>query len=279
MSQDVALGAHNTADANTPTQLLAALTRRDPTRPLLTWYDDAAGPTSGERIELSGRVLATWAAKTANLLVDDLDVERGDAIRLDLPPHWRSVYWALAVWWRGAVVALADNAGAALLVTDSPTPRSIAPQVVSVSLPALARRWAGGPDGAAPLPLGAHDEAAELPGQPDLYDPDDEPGPDDVALTSARGSWTSSELLERSRALAAARHWQPGERVAVLCPWPDAAQLADVLVTVLAAWSVDGSVVLVRGTGPDAAPTVADRLAAERVTSACGPEGRPAARW
>ena len=51
-----------------------ARSRRDPTRPLLTWYDDA----TGERTELSGATLANWVAKTANLLVDGLGLGPGD---------------------------------------------------------------------------------------------------------------------------------------------------------------------------------------------------------
>ena len=46
----------------------------DPTRPLLTWYDDA----TGERTELSGATLANWVAKTANLLVDGCGLGAGD---------------------------------------------------------------------------------------------------------------------------------------------------------------------------------------------------------
>ena len=45
---------------------LAAFVAVDPTRPLLTWYDDG----NGERVELSGATLANWVAKTANLLVN-----------------------------------------------------------------------------------------------------------------------------------------------------------------------------------------------------------------
>lgn len=269
--------------ARTPAELLAAVVARDATRPRLTWYDDATGPTQGERIELSGRVLATWAAKAANLLADDLDVGRGDAVALDLPPHWRSVYWALAAWQVGAVVVLGDAADRGqVLVSDSAEPAPVAAHVVSVSLPALARSWSGGSDGSAPLPSGALDEAADLARHPDVFDSFDEPGPDDAALVMPPGRWTAGTLLEHSRAVAAARGWRPGERVAVLCPLPmrsPAAQLADVLRTLLAVWSVDGSAVLVRGVDPDAAAVVADRLAAERVTSACGPAGTPASRW
>ena len=42
-------------------------------RPLITYYDDA----TGERVELSGTTTANWAAKAANLLRDECDVEPG----------------------------------------------------------------------------------------------------------------------------------------------------------------------------------------------------------
>ena len=40
----------------------------DPAGPRITYYDDA----TGERIELSTVTLANWAAKTGNLLRDEL---------------------------------------------------------------------------------------------------------------------------------------------------------------------------------------------------------------
>ena len=70
--------------------LLAAL-QRDGGRPRVTAYDDGPGPTQGERIELSGRVLGTWVAKAANLLTEELDVQPGDRVALDLPAHWRAL--------------------------------------------------------------------------------------------------------------------------------------------------------------------------------------------
>ena len=42
--------------------------RADPVGPRITYYDDA----TGERIELSAVTLANWAAKTGNLLRDEL---------------------------------------------------------------------------------------------------------------------------------------------------------------------------------------------------------------
>ena len=54
-----------------PADLLRRLLADDPTRPRLTWYDDEPGPTQGERIELSAKVLVNWVSKAANLMQDD----------------------------------------------------------------------------------------------------------------------------------------------------------------------------------------------------------------
>ena len=56
-----------------PTHLLDAALRRDPARPLITFYDDA----TDERTELSVTTFANWVAKTANLARDDLGLEPG----------------------------------------------------------------------------------------------------------------------------------------------------------------------------------------------------------
>lgn len=253
--------------------LPATLASSDPTRPRLTWYDDADGPTRGERIELSGRVIANWVAKAANLLVDELDVERGDVVVLDLPAHWRALYWALAVWRVGAVVSPEPDARAAVVVTDRPQETPIAPgaRVVAVSLPALARGWAGRPlDGAV-------DEAADLLSQPDVFVPFDDPDDGDDALATGGEVLGGSAVLERCTVRARDAGWGHGERVA-LVPAPSARLSADggaLLVDALSVWATDGSVVLVRDGDPTA---LEERWAAERVTSACAPGGRPASR-
>ncbi len=53
--------------------VLDPLLRADPMGPRITYYDDA----TGERIELSTVTLANWAAKTANLLRDELGAGPG----------------------------------------------------------------------------------------------------------------------------------------------------------------------------------------------------------
>jgi len=76
--------------------MLTASLRRDGTRPLLTWYDDA----TGERIELSVATAANWAVKTANLLLD----EGVEVVRLVPGEHWLAAVVALGAWTAGTAV-------------------------------------------------------------------------------------------------------------------------------------------------------------------------------
>jgi len=84
----------------------AAAVGTDPTRPLLTWYDDA----TGERVELSGATLDNWVAKTANLLVDGLGLGTGDRAVVALPPHWQSAAVLLGCWHAGLTVGASGAA-------------------------------------------------------------------------------------------------------------------------------------------------------------------------
>src|SRR4051794_8360742 len=85
-------------------ELLAAELRREPGRPLLTWYDEH----TGERVELSVTTYANWVAKTASLLVDEHDLERGDVLLVDLPTHWLGPVFLGAAWTVGLAVAFPD---------------------------------------------------------------------------------------------------------------------------------------------------------------------------
>ena len=105
-----------------PGRAPAPLVTSDPGRPRMTVYDDTDSPTRGERIELSARVLANWVAKAANLLQDDLDVGPARSCVLDLPPHWRTLYWALAVWSVGGCVEVPPTAPDAPCRMPSPAP-------------------------------------------------------------------------------------------------------------------------------------------------------------
>ena len=236
---------------STPSAVLAAMLRSDPGRPRLTFYDDTPGPAAGERIELSAKVLANWVNKAANALQDEWDLGPGSRVRLALPPHWRTLYWALAVWSVGATVVV-DGAGRDLLVgedllvTDDPelVDAEDTPAVL-VTLAALARSAAG------PVPAGAMDEARELATFGDQFTPWAEPADDDLAL-SADGTDTAYGSVVPQR------NWSRGSRIHT-----HAEGTGELLGDALAAWAVDGSLVLSRGPGSEAGR--AHRLATEGV--------------
>ena len=245
---------------DTPSALLAALVRSDPTRPRLTWYDDTAGPTQGERIELSGRVLANWTAKAANLLQEDLDIEPGSRVALDLPAHWRAAYWLFAIWGVGAEAVLGATGDADVAVTSTPGSIPAGPALVAVTLAGLARSWVG-----EPLPSGAVDEAKELATYGDRFEPWARPGAEDVALSAPGQSWTYGQVVPSARASAAELGLVPQARVMTSAGPQDAVRAW------LGAWAVDGSLVLFRkdASAEDDA-TLERRASTERVTNRLG---------
>ena len=89
--------------------------RRHGHEPLLTYYDDR----SGERTELSYATFDNWAAKAANLLVEECDARIGTRLSLSVVDHWTGAVIAAAAWKVGAVVVIGpgtDGAAADLLV-------------------------------------------------------------------------------------------------------------------------------------------------------------------
>ncbi|HEX8495934.1 MAG TPA: TIGR03089 family protein [Actinomycetales bacterium] len=234
--------------------LLRAMSDSDPGRPRLTWYDDSPGPTRGERIELSARVLANWVAKAANLLVDELDVEPGDVVVVDLPVHWRGAYWVLAGLSAGATVVVSPGdvpADVRVWLTDDPLTAPPAGTVVAVTLPALARAWVG-----APLPDGVVDEAASVTGQPDVFEPAEQPDAGTTALVVGGTSLTYDQLMPAAQ--AAGVSWAAGVRLL------STLGALDPVGQLLAPLLLDGSIVLVRD--PDPA-LQGDRRETELVTA------------
>lgn len=225
-------------------ELMTALRSGQSTSPRLTWY----GP-GGERVELSGRVLDNWVAKTSNLLQDELDAEPGTRLRLDLPAHWKSLILSLAAWQLGMELVL-DAGEADVLATAEPGPAAAEggfDAVLAVALPALAMRWPG------ELPSGVVDYAAEVRSHGDVFMPHVEPEASRPALLTAAGeAHTHAGLLDGF----AADH---GAGLRLLVPAGDGLEAA--LAKSLGAWKGDGSVVLVH---PDV--EVTDKLLdAERV--------------
>nr|WP_255480424.1 TIGR03089 family protein [Quadrisphaera sp. RL12-1S] len=197
---------------------------QDSGRPRVTWYG-----ADGERVELSARVLENWVAKTANLLVEELDVETGDGVVLALPAHWRTVAWRLALGAVGAEpVEDDDDARVAVVADGAPAPAG-AEHVVVQALGALALR-------ATSVPAGALDAAAVVAGFGDAFPfvPD---APGLVVATAAA----------------------PGARVLV-----DVREVGDAaaLDAVLAALAGGGSAVLLGPGAPDA-----ERVAAQEGTA------------
>jgi uncharacterized protein (TIGR03089 family) len=98
----------------TVTDTLLAPLLRSPSRPLITHYDDK----QGSRIELSVATTANWAAKTANWLRDECDVESGADVAVLLPAHWQTVGVLLGAWWCGARIT--DDPGGAQVLFQPP---------------------------------------------------------------------------------------------------------------------------------------------------------------
>jgi uncharacterized protein (TIGR03089 family) len=236
----------------TPASVLAEILRSDPARPRVTFYEDTAGPTLGERIELSGKVLANWISKAGNAMQDEYDLGPGSIVRLALPPHWRALYWAFAVWSVGATVDCVGGPTADLLICDDTAGTAAAPEprpddIVLVTLDALARAHKG------PLPAGAMDEARELATYGDHFATAATPGPDDLALIAPGARTAYSSVVPQAG-------WPTSTRVSL------AGDLAQVLESTLAAWAVDGSVVLARNGRRAGGESHPARLASEHVT-------------
>ena len=113
--------------ANLTDALLTPLLSANPMGPRITYYDDKHGTyyddkhgddATAERIELSTVTLANWAAKTANLLRDELGAGPGTRVAVLLPAHWQTAAVLLGVWWIGAEVVLAGPADVALCTAD-----------------------------------------------------------------------------------------------------------------------------------------------------------------
>lgn len=235
----------------TMTDLLAAELRRDPGRPFLTWYDEA----TGERVELSVTTYANWVAKTASLLVEEHDLERGDVLRVDLPAHWLGPVFLGAAWLAGLVVAL-EGEEADAVVTG---PQGLARwadragdvPVLACSLLPMGVRFAE------PLPAEVHDVGLEVWSQPDAFIAHDPPTGDSPALVVEGGVTTQDELW--SSVTAGRDPSTGGDRLltdANPASPPGVATLVEPLVA-------GGSLVLVSGAGAARLESVAE---AERVT-------------
>jgi uncharacterized protein (TIGR03089 family) len=199
-----------------------------PARPLVTHYDDAVG----SRVELSAATLRNWAAKTANWLVDEYDVEPGTRVAVLLPAHWQTAGVLLGAWWCGAEV-VAEPADAAVAFVPPSGAAPGAAVVAAVSLDPMGRDLRGD------VPDGAVDYIADARVHGDDFLALTEVTPDTPCLA---GSTVDSVL-----AAAHSRAVPHGARVLSTLDWT----VPDGVLAFLAVLAAEGS--LVQVTNPDPA--------------------------
>lgn len=219
--------------------------RADPVGPRITYYDDA----TGERIELSAVTLANWAAKTGNLLRDELGAGPNSRVAILLPAHWQTAAVLFGVWWIGGEATLTGAADVALCTAerlDEADDAVAGGEVAVLSLDAFGRP---APD----LPIGVTDYATAVRVHGDQIVPEPRPGP-------ALGGRSVDELLADCQNSAAARGLTSGDRVLSDKPWTEPAGLVDHLLAILAAGA---SLVQVAHADPAAQ---ARRIETEKVT-------------
>jgi uncharacterized protein (TIGR03089 family) len=205
----------NLADA-----VLDPLLRANPMGPRITYYDDA----TGERIECSTVTLANWAAKTANLLRDELGAGPGTRVAVLLPAHWQTAAVLLGAWWIGAEVVLSGPADVALCTYDRLDEADDA--VVGGEVAVLSLDPFGKP--AADLPIGVTDYATAVRVHGDQVVAEQHPGP-------ALARRTVADVLAAAGDSAAAQGFSSADRVMSWSTWSTPDELVDNLLAVFVA--------------------------------------------
>lgn len=215
--------------------LLGPLLDSDPAGPRITYYDDA----TGERIELSAVTLANWAAKTGNLLRDELGAGSGCRVAILLPAHWQTAAVLFGLWWIGAEAVMgAADADVALCTADRIDEADQAVGTGEIAVLSLDPFGAPVPD----LPVGLTDYATAVRVHGDQITPERLPGP-------ALDGRSVDRVLAEAGDAAQAAGLAPGARVLSTAPWITA---DDVVTHLLAVFAVGGSLVQVAHPDPGA---------------------------
>ncbi len=231
--------------------ILEPMLRGDPVGPRITYYDDA----TGERIELSAATLANWAAKTGNLLRDEMGAGPASRVAILLPAHWQTAAVLFGVWWIGAEAVLEPGAGAAIDAIDvalctaerlDEADGTGAGEVAVLSLDPFGRP---APD----LPFGVTDYATAVRVHGDQIVAERHPGP-------ALAGRSVDEVLVDCETSAGARGLTAGDRVLSSASWARPDALVDGLLAILA---VGASLVQVANPDPGA---LQRRIETEKVT-------------
>jgi uncharacterized protein (TIGR03089 family) len=231
--------------------VLNPLLGTNPAGPRITYYDDA----TGERIELSTATLANWAAKTGNMLRDELGAGSASNVAVLLPAHWQTAAVLFGIWWIGAEAVLdadvrAGSADIALCTADRLADADAAVgaigDVVVLSLDAFGRP-------APNMPVGVTDYATSVRVHGDQITPTPSPGP-------ALAGRSVDELLRGARQAAAASGISGTDRVMSTAGWGTCDQLIHNMLGVL---TVGAS--LVQVAHPDTA-SMQRRRESEKIT-------------
>jgi uncharacterized protein (TIGR03089 family) len=224
--------------------VFADAVRRDPTVPLLTFYDDA----TGDRTELSGATLDNWVSKTANLLADGSGLGAGDRVAVLLPPHWQTAAILLGAWSAGLAVDPGED-GDAVFATPHLAGTGGGDRYATGLLPlAMPLRQ---------VPPGYADYVVEVRAFGDRFAPIRPVTGDDPAYAGGPDQ-SHRETVDAAVHRAATLGISKGDRVLV-----DAGAHPDAVDWLLAPLVAGASVVLCANLDPGA---VAKRTVAERVT-------------
>jgi uncharacterized protein (TIGR03089 family) len=195
--------------------ILDPLMASDPAGPRITYYDDA----TGERIELSTATLVNWAAKTGNLLRDEMGVGAGNRVAVLLPAHWQTASVLFGIWWIGAEVVTSGQADVALCTSERLGEADEAVGVGEIAVLSLDPFGKPVPD----LPVGVTDYATAVRVHGDQISPERSPG-------NALDGRSVDEVLSGALASAAAKGITADDRVMSTAGWTSANDLTDNLL-------------------------------------------------
>jgi uncharacterized protein (TIGR03089 family) len=199
--------------------ILDPLMASDPAGPRITYYDDA----TGERIELSTATLVNWAAKTGNLLRDEMGAGPSSRVAVRLPAHWQTAAVLFGIWWIGAEVVTGGEADVALCTADRLAEADDAVGVGEIAVLSLDPFGKPAPD----LPVGVTDYATAVRVHGDQIFPERDPG-------TALDGRSVVDVLAGAKASADAQGLSAHDRVLSSAPWDTADEMIANLLAVFA---------------------------------------------
>lgn len=224
---------------------LADRSRTAGAQPLITYYAEPGGV----RTELSATSFSNWVDKTTGLLVDEILIEPGQTVRLDLlrtaPGHWVTLVWVAAAWRARCAVTVEPEIDAAVEVVGPDQANDDAGPVerVACSLHPLGLGFAES------LPVGVIDFGVEVRAQPDSF-----AGPWPSAADPA---WIDEAGTRTQRDVLGSVSDTPARRT-LIDPADPAGPWESVVECLLTPVSSSGSVVITVGADADRRSQIAE---------------------